>query len=268
MPRPCFHRRDVAAVLTVVAILLSPYPASAGGGGLTGGATEWTQLLNNGELVSLVGHSATQIDNQVTQITQLAEQIQNQLRIYQNMLQNTAQLPAHVWGQVQSDLERLQSVVTKAQGISFSMGNIDDVLSARFKSYSDFKASQPTGQTFSATWQSWSATNRDTIGGTLKAAGLTAEQFSTEEATMSQLRSMSESADGQMRALQVGHDIAAQQIAQMQKLRGLVSQQMTMMGTWYQSEQASRDLAQARRESFFDSTAPSTSGGQTMEPRW
>ena len=166
MPKPCSRRRDAAAILTVVAILLSPYPASAGGGGLTGGATEWTQLLNNGELVSLVGHSATQIDNQVTQITQLAEQIQNQLRIYQNMLQNTAQLPAHVWGQVQSDLNRLQSVVTKAQGISFSMGNIDDVLSARFKSYSDFKASQPTGQNFSATWQSWSATNRDTIGGT------------------------------------------------------------------------------------------------------
>ncbi|MGZ7274574.1 hypothetical protein ACXWPL_10080, partial [Streptococcus pyogenes] len=76
--------------------------------------------------------------------------------------------------------------------------------------------------------QNWSDTNRDTIGGTLKAANLTAEQFSSEESTMSSLRSMSESADGQMKALQVGHQIAAQQVAQMQKLRGLVSQQMTM----------------------------------------
>ncbi|RUW95436.1 conjugal transfer protein TrbJ, partial [Mesorhizobium sp. M2A.F.Ca.ET.037.01.1.1] len=55
-------------------------------GAATGGATEWTQLLNNGELVSLVGQSTEQINNQVTQIAQLAEQIQNQLKIYENML--------------------------------------------------------------------------------------------------------------------------------------------------------------------------------------
>ena len=66
----------------------------------------------------------------------------------------------------------------------------------------------------------------------------------------------------------VGHEIAAQQVAQAQKLRGLVSQQVAMMGTWYQSEQAAKDLAQNRREEFFNSNAPSTSGGQTMEPRW
>lgn len=85
---------------------------------------------------------------------------------------------------------------------------------------------------------------------------------------MSSLRSMSESADGQMKALQVGHEIAAQQVAQMQKLRGLVSQQMTMMGTWLQSEQTDKDLAQARRKEFFSGTAPSMTGGQEMKPRW
>ncbi|POG11625.1 P-type conjugative transfer protein TrbJ, partial [Pseudomonas putida] len=106
-------------------------------------------------------------------------------------------------------------------------------------------------------YQTWSTTNRDTIAGTLKAAGLTADQFSSEETTMSQLRTLSETSDGQMKALQVGHQIATQQVAQMQKLRGLVSQQMTMMATWYQSEQAEKDLAQARREEFFKSTAPS-----------
>ena len=235
---------------------------------LTGQATEFTQLLNNGELVNLVGQSGQQIGNQVTQITQLAEQIQNQLNIYKNMLQNTAQLPTHIWGEVEQDLGQLKSVVNQGQGIAFSAGNIDDVLRQRFQSFADFKSGLPNGDSFSTMYQGWSTTNQDTIAGTLKAAGLTAEQFSSEEATMGQLQSMSESADGQMKALQVGHEIAAQQVAQMQKLRGLVSQQMTMMGTWFQSDQAEKDLAQARRQQFFNSTAPSTSGGQTMEPRW
>jgi len=258
-------RRTVLAALIATTIATTG-PALAGTPFT--GATEWTQILNNGELVSLVGQSGEQIGNQVTQISQLAEQIQNQIRIYQNMLQNTLTLPSHVWGQVEGDLNRLRSLVNQGQGIAFSMGNADDVLRQRFKSFADFKSGLENGQTFSESYRQWSDTNRDTIASTLRAAGLTAEQFTSEEATMSQLRSMSQSAVGQMQALQAGHQIAAQQVAQAQKLRGLVSQQITMMGAWYQSEQAAKDLAQNRREDFFHSTAPSTSGGQTMEPRW
>ena len=250
----------------LAASLLTAAPSQAGTPFT--GATEWTQIMNNAELVSLVGQSGEQIGNQITQISQLAEQIQNQIRIYQNMLQNTLTLPSHVWGQVEGDLNRLRSLVSQGQGIAFSMGNADDVLRQRFQSFSEFKSGLANGETFSASYRQWSDTNRDTIASTLRAAGLTAVQFTSEEATMSQLRSMSQSAVGQMQALQAGHQIAAQQVAQAQKLRGLVSQQITMMGAWYQSEQAAKDLAQNRREEFFNSSAPSTSGGQTMEPRW
>jgi len=237
-------------------------------GGVTGQATEWTQLLNNGELITMVGKSTEQINNQITQISQMAEQIQNQIRIYENMLQNTMQLPNHIWGQVENDLNRLRSLSAQGQGIAFSMANADEVLMQRFQSFADFKTGLANGESFSSSYQNWSTTNRDTIAGTLKAAGLTADQFASEESTMSSLRSMSESADGQMKALQVGHEIAAQQVAQFQKLRGLVSQQTTMMGTWFQSEQTDKDLAQARREKFFNTTPPSVRGGQSMEPRW
>jgi P-type conjugative transfer protein TrbJ len=262
-------RGTLATWILALAASASAGPTKANAGAATGNATEWTQLLNNSELVGLVGQSAEQIQNQVKQITQLAEQIQNQMRIYENMLQNTAKLPDHVWGQVEGDLNKLQGIVSQGQGIAFSMGNIDDVLKQRFQSYADFKTKLPEGQDFSGEWQSWSDTNRDTIAGTLKAANLTAEQFSSEEGTMRQLRSMSESADGQMKALQVGHEIATQQVAQTQKLRGLLSQQMTMMGTWYQSEQAGKDLAQARREKFFKRTeSPSTTDGQDFRPSW
>ncbi|RWE05866.1 MAG: P-type conjugative transfer protein TrbJ, partial [Mesorhizobium sp.] len=229
------HRSARAAVAAALMLGAAGSPPVAYAGSATGGATEWTQLANNAELVSLVGKSAEQVNNQIKQITQLAEQIQNQLNIYNNLLQNTAQLPGHIWGQVENDLKSLQNIAAQGQGVAFSMGNIDDVLKQRFQSFADMKSNLPDGTSFSSNYQSWSDTNRDTIAGTLKAANLTAEQFSNEESTMSSLRSMSESADGQMKALQVGHQIATQQVAQMQKLRGLVSQQMTMMGTWFQS---------------------------------
>ena len=257
-----------AMTAAAVAIGLATAPTASFASGAVTGATEMTQLLNNGELITMVGKSSEQITNQITQISQLAQQIQNQLNIYQNMLQNTAQLPSHIWGQVESDLNQLRSIVNQGQGIAFSMGNADDLLKQRFKSYADLKTSLPDAESFSSTYQTWSSTNRDTISSTLKAASLTAEQFDSEEDTMSQLRTMSQSADGQMKALQVGHQIAAQQVAQMQKLRGIVSQQTTMMGTWLQSEQTDKDLAQARREKFFNADVQSIPSGQKMEPRW
>ncbi len=256
------------AMAAVIVISLATSPTRSLAGGAVTGATEMTQLLNNGELVSLVGQSSQQITNQITQITQLAEQIQNQLNIYQNMLQNTAQLPNHIWGQVEGDLNQLRDIVNQGQGIAFSMGNADDLLKQRFQSYADLKTTLPNAESFSSTYRTWSNTNRDTISSTLKAASLTADQFDSEEDTMSQLRSMSQSANGQMKALQVGHEIAAQQVAQMQKLRGIVSQQTTMMGTWLQSEQTDKDLAQARREKFFNADVQSIPTGQKMEPRW
>lgn len=266
MPRHSSPIARLAIATALAASLMTPAPVSAGA--VTGNATEWTQLLNNAELINLTGQSAEQISNQVTQIGQLAEQIQNQLRIYENMLQNTLQLPDHVWGQAEADLRRLQQLVSQGQGIAFSMGNIDDVLKQRFQSYAEFKTGLENGESFSDRYQSWSDTNRDTIAATLRAAGLTSDQFTTEEGTMAQLRTASESAIGQMQALQVGHEIAAQQVEQAQKLRGLVAQQITMTATWYQSEQAEKDLAQTRREEFFNSTPPATTGGQEMEPRW
>ena len=263
---PTFRRSRCPGALLVAMIATQPMPVEAGA--LTGQATEWTQILNNSELMALTGQSAQQVQNQVTQIAQLSEQIQNQLNIYANMLQNTAVLPERVWGEVENDLNQLRNLVSQGQGIAFSMGSLDDVLKARFQSFSQVRTGLAEGESFSASYQSWSDTNRDTIAATLRAAGLTASQFDGEEATMAQLRSASESANGQLKALQLGHEIAVQQVAQTQKLRGLVAQNVTMLGTWLQSEQVSRDLSQNRREQFFNSTAPSTSGGQQMAPRW
>lgn len=267
MPDRCSTSSRALFVVAAFSIVAG-FPLPARSGSATGAATEWTQLANNAQLVDLLKSSGLQVDNQLTQISQLAEQIQNQLKIYDNMLQNTARLPNHIWGDVQRDLNQLRQIVEQGRSIAFSMGNADDILQQRFKSYADLKTKLPDGESFSSSYQSWSDTNRDTIAGTLRAASLTADQFDSEEGTMDELRSMSQSADGQMKALQVGHQIAAQQVSQMQKLRGLVSQQMTMMGTWLQSEQTDKDLAQARRDKFFEATAPSTTGGEKMRVEW
>ncbi len=80
MPK-LFLPSSLASVLIAVS-LAAPAQAS---GALTG-ATEFTQILNNGELIALGGQNAEQIANQVTQISNQVEQIANQIRIYENMM--------------------------------------------------------------------------------------------------------------------------------------------------------------------------------------
>ena len=154
MLRHCSISNRVVPVLAAIAMAsLSPLPARSGSA--TGVATEWTQLANNAQLVDLLKSSGLQVDNQLTQISQLAEQIQNQLKIYDNMLQNTARLPDHIWGEVERDLSQLRGIVENGQSIAFSMGNADDVLQQRFKSYADLKKNLPSGESFSSTYRAW-----------------------------------------------------------------------------------------------------------------
>lgn len=241
-------------------------PAFAGS--VTGAATEWTQLANNAELVGLLESSGQQVSHQLTQISQLAQQIQNQLQIYSTLLQNRAALPAHVWGDVEADLMKLKEIAAQGEGIAFTMGNADEILAQRFGGYADFRQARPSGESFAETYQTWSKSNQETIASTLRIAGLTIEQFESEAATTRALKRLSETSDGQMKALQVGHDIAVEQVAQLQKLRGLFAQQMTLSAAWLQSEQSLRDLAQARREAFFGKAIEDIPQGQKMEPRW
>lgn len=255
-------RSTVAGVLLALGISGSAYAGAA-----TGGATEFTQIANNVQLLELAGTNAQQLTEQVKQTSHQFNTLMNNIEQYKTMLQNLEKLDERVWGQAQQDLNQLRSLVQQGEGIAFSMGNLDDVLKQRFPSFEEFASGVKGGENYSDQYQSWSQTNRDTIGGTLAQAGLTAEQFDSEQSTMRQLQAQSQSAVGQMQALQVGHSIASQQVEQMQKLRGLVAQQSTMMGAWYQSEQAAKDLAQAKREEFFATTNPG-SNAREMEPRW
>lgn len=128
-----------------------------------GNATEFTQLLNKSELVGLVGQSAEQIQNQVTQITQLAEQIQNQIKIkiYKNMLQNTLQLPGHIWGQVEGD---------GGQAASFAAGSAALAWSGARAGASAYSAARAEGSSLGASALKGMTAGAGAAGGALASA--------------------------------------------------------------------------------------------------
>jgi P-type conjugative transfer protein TrbJ len=228
-----------------------------------GQALEITQLLNNLQLVDLGAKGVQQIQNQAQQIQYQIQEIQHQVQMYQNMVQNTSRLPDNVWGNATEDLRNLTNLVNQGQALSFSMGNINEAFQQRFPSYNALKNKGDID--YPSQYQLWSDTTRDTTQATLRAANLTSEHFKNEQTTLATLRAQGNSAQGQMQALQVGNQIAGQQIEQLQKLRGLVAQNTILMANWQQKEQSEKDFDQVRREAFFKPYKPSTTGGETID---
>jgi type IV secretion system protein TrbJ len=199
------------------------------------GATEITQLLNNIELVH--------------QTLKQAEQLSAELQMLNNMVQNIKNIPNQIWSTITQDLQAVMRVVQQGQALAFSASNISEEFTRKFPGFV-----QPTN--YIASYKSWSDTTRDSIRGALAAANLQSQQFATEESALSQLRSMSQSSEGRMQALQVGTQVAVEQVAQLQKLRALVMSQIQAQDTYMASQQQQKDSVKAAEDAFYKHRDP------------
>ena len=224
--------------VTIVSVLV-PGPAAAGIP--SGFATEWTQLANNLQLVN--------------SYIRLGEQLRQEILMVMDMTQNSAILPSQVFGLIGNDLARLAMIVQGGRALAYSMGNLDGEFRTRFPGYG-YNAGA-----WYVNYRDWSRTSLDTTLGTLRAAGLQGQQLQDEQVVLSQLRGMAQSSDGRMKALQVGNQIAEQQVQQMMKLRQLMLADLQSKQA-FQAAQIQRQAAsEAASERFF------TFGGRTGDGR-
>jgi P-type conjugative transfer protein TrbJ len=191
-------------------------------------STTWTQLLQY----------AKEAQSLATQL----QQYETQLQQYANMITNTVALPQEVWGTVQSDIMRVQSLSNAASLLSGNAGSII----TRLQSASAY-ANQVTslgdvaGQITS--WQQTIGNNLNTMGQTL---GLQQSQQQNEAAILQALQQHSQSAQGQMQAIQAGNELAGANAAQLAQIQATLvnTAQMQATGMAVQGDrQASEDAA-------------------------
>lgn len=214
-------KRKTLAVSVALALTVSAVPpVVAGGGGLTGGATEITQLLNNTELLDIA--------------IKEAENLAYQIRQYEIMYENMRNLPNHIKQQALADLQALASIVATGRGVAYSSGQIDEDYQREHRSFEYYEQMQRggTGQrdhaAFSERYRDWSEVNHDSVRGALRAAGLQAQQFDREDSALRTIEAQMESAAGTKQLLQAGGSIAAMQVEQLQKLRQLQMAQIQL----------------------------------------
>ena len=164
-------------------------------------STTWTQLLQY----------AKEAQSLATQL----QQYQTQLEQYANMVTNTVALPQEIWGTVQSDIMQIQALSNAASLLSGNSGSMISRLQSA-SAYANQVASLGNIAGQVSTWQQTIGNNLSTMGRTL---GLQQSQQQNQAAIIQALQQHSQSAQGQMQAIQAGNELAGANAAQLAQIQ-------------------------------------------------
>ncbi|GHV44842.1 hypothetical protein FACS1894204_02660 [Synergistales bacterium] len=225
-------------VLSYFVVSIAPIGvAFAGGGGLSGGATEITQRMNNSELVA--------------QVAKLSEQIQNQIQMIQDMVYNTLTIPDQLFRDVSGIYRKVNGVINRTKGIAYNLSNIDEEMKRRFKSYGDMSSLSRVSD-FSSEYRGIVGSQMETVRTTMEAIGISFEELSGGDASaLKELQRKASSAKGRNELIQATNQLLGFMAEDAMKLRQLQMMQAQMSGTAYEAERAKNDLSNKRIESFF-----------------
>ncbi len=189
------------------------------------------------------------------------EQLANEIKMYEDMVRNVKNLPNQVFGPISADINALAAIVQGGRALAYSLGNLDQIFRQTYTGYGyNARAYYPN-------YKTWSQTSLDTTLGALRAAGLQGQQLQNEQAVLNGLRSMAQSSDGRMQALQVLGQVSEQQVQQLMKLRELMLADMSSKQAFQATVIQQQAAEEAATERFFNWT-PAASDGQTFQPGW
>lgn len=221
-------------------------PASAQAVYCSNCATQWTQLAQQAD-------QARQLLNQV-------QQLSVQMDSYRQMMKDGLELPSAVFGDVARDLASINNVIESAQGLAYTASNLDEQFAQRYGSFEGYRQAGVSDAQLQNKYRQWSEESNSSVLTTMRALGVQSASMNSEAALLRQLQARAGNAQGQMQAVQVGNELAAEGIAQMQRLRQLLMLQTQLQAQAMQVD-ADRDaVGAARARAFFAGSNPAYTG--------
>jgi type IV secretion system protein TrbJ len=230
-------RKAVLAATIATTVAAVPTIASAGAPGLPLPATEGTQLTN---MFQLQFSYAAQYES-------MLREIQTALNTTQQVAQgvtNLTKLPDDVWAKVQFNLAQLQQLATNVQGLNFANGN----------TFAAFRAQYPQLRTTTDFYKEYATLHEGTqlrVKQALDAADASLADVRTIDQTLETLRRASQTAVGQMQAIQAGNAISLQLAEQLTRMRILMNQQLEVQEAHLRLVQDQEGLRARARAGFY-----------------
>ena len=217
-------------ILTVFFISALLVGAAKAGGGLTGGATEFTQIANNSELI--------------VQVSQLAEQINNQITMIQDMIHNTLNLPGKLMGNITGMISSVMNAYNKVQGVLNRLSNIDEEFYNRFYStISDLKNPSGWVKNYSDSYFKMSENMEKEAKRTVESLKVSADDITDSGKLLEKLADNASSADGRNAILQASNEFLGFMGGELVKVRSLLTEQTKSYLDYAERQRTIQDAA-------------------------
>ena len=200
-------------------------------------ATERTQAATLA-IITLLQTATNEIQGIVGEIEALEEKAGELIAQIPGGIQD---LP--VVGDIFDLMDDIEQIIEAGTGLAYSANNLEQFMLERFQTYDDYlQAIRDDGgiikANFEARFVEWNNGHRDAIRSIMNAHGFHSEQIDNEQARLETLERMSRTSEGRMQAIQVGHQIAIEEVKQMHKLRELLMEQSNLHASYFATKQA------------------------------
>jgi len=186
-------RKSIFAILMAAALIHAPAKA---GGGAAGGATEWTQLANN---VELIGIYAEQVAG-----------VQQKIQQYQNMVQNTLGLSQQMWPSALVQISDLIDTVRAVDGAANASANALEDFARQYQHIESMTSAQAI--------ERWRTGIKNQIAQSLRTSGIAADSMRDNQTILAQIQAASQTAQGRMQVMQAGNQISGLMVNEIQSL--------------------------------------------------
>jgi P-type conjugative transfer protein TrbJ len=229
-------------------ICISAAPAAmAGSVAGTGGSTEYTQILNNLQLIQAY-------EQQVQQYVLQGRQVEAELK---NLISNPTSALGPEVGQM---INTIGQIWNGGSSIGYNLAQIDQNFAKTFKS--------PTAGNFAKLFTSWHQPNTDTIQSAMRSIGAQRDQYASSQAALTDLYNRSQATNGNLDALQTLSQINIRQIQELQSLKELMASQASA-ATTYMAARSAKDQLQdnlnAEAQNILSQPIPKFQGGTPQQ---
>jgi P-type conjugative transfer protein TrbJ len=251
-----------AAIVAIVAVCgfgagCGANRVEAGGGGLNGGATEFTQLDNKLYLGKQVSQLNESLSHEIEQIANQIEQISNQLAMINDMIHNTAELPFNLSARIANSVGRIIGVYNRVDGLLANLANLDDEFYSRFYSATDSVARGSNygwTKNYAQEYYNLSLAMGKKAKDISSSLNVTAEDINDSSRLLGDLSQSAAGAEGRNAILQAGNDLMSFMGGELIKIRALQAEQtktyLTYAERYWTLEDSTADLVKKDLEKW------------------
>ncbi|MGL4209457.1 MAG: P-type conjugative transfer protein TrbJ [Candidatus Adiutrix sp.] len=187
---------------------------------------KWTQNVERVTNLEQLSNLINIYREAIEQTQQQIALVQNNIKQYENMLQNTKNLPSQMLNEMQgkfSELAQLTNNLSLQKGDYMAMGQVFDEIYPGL----DLIKSMAGGDgdiSIEELWYKWSAESDRAAQATFQLTGSQLKDLTENSGALDQhINNLLATPEGQMEAIQAGNSLAAVQIAELRELRLLMA---------------------------------------------